>query len=103
MQNLLDSLAAFVREFTGEGKKLKTGLATGSLVSVCRERGQKKKQQNTENTVQLSEYYTFCLINITFAISGCFEYCWELFFLLFLVAAESIASSYAPEFLCEVQ
>lgn len=49
-QNLLDSLAAFVRELSNEGKKLQTGLITGSLVSVCRE-----GERGRKNTVQLSE------------------------------------------------
>lgn len=46
-QNLLDSLAAFVRELSNEGKKLQTGLITGSLVSVFREEGRGKKKHSS--------------------------------------------------------
>lgn len=44
-QSLLDSLAAFIRELSNEGKKLKTGLITGSLISVCREGQERQKTQ----------------------------------------------------------
>lgn len=89
-QNLVDSLAAFHREFSSEGKKPKTDVMTGKGLSVCRE-GQK-----TENTVQLSEHYT--LYHSNFNI-----WCFWLFSVLLgalVVAAESIASSYKSIFLC---
>lgn len=77
-QNLLDSLAAFVRELSNEGKKLQTGLITGSLVSVCREGGEGKKKHNSAfRIVHLVSHY------LTFDSSGCFPCCWMLFFFFF--------------------
>lgn len=45
MQNLLDGLAAFVRELSSEDERLKTGLIRGSLISVCREVRERQKTQ----------------------------------------------------------
>lgn len=62
------------------------------------ERGGKK---STENTVQLSEYYTLCLANLTFEVLAVFNIVGCSFFnFIFLIVAEGIASGYTPKFLC---
>lgn len=75
-QSLPDSSVTFIGELSSEGKKLETDLIAGSLISVCRDGGQKQQQspQKQENTVQLSEYYTFCLAHLAFEAHGCFQY-----------------------------
>jgi len=43
-ENLIDGVTAFIRGLSREGKKLKAGLATDSLISVWKEKGLKSQK-----------------------------------------------------------
>lgn len=54
-ENLIDGVTAFIRGLSREGKKLKAGLATGSLISVWKEKG--LKSQKTQFSFQNAEMH----------------------------------------------